>query len=457
MKKQAFLFSASEYLDSKCYPKPTLDLSCVKHDIQAMEVRLQQIGFSIIKKENVAKAEYLETINRHTEKSPSDAINILYFSGHGGHYNGNNYIFPSDFTSIFEATKSIQKSSINIEDIISAFKGKGYLIMILDACRSDIGVSKGYYSEMTSAENVYIAYGASFGDYSRASDNSPSWFTEAICDEILSADIDVDRLFTKVRQNIITKYQVQLPSSVNTLLQQVSLHTSSKYDSLDKQIYDFIEQYGDEYNEKHGYFKGEYLVFIDASQYFNISLLDTYWLYTKVQNKLSEEKGIKMPQLSEAEQKIITFMNLKKGKLSFDFDISHTWYYNGRQIRMGEIPPLPTSMQQKLPEPGKEIKLVLSPAKKDNVITFHTNLPNGCKIFLWHNELKTLKEYTVSTGKITITNATNIHKVVIDSSVFTNDETISIMLREKSRNLTGCWIKYNPIYGNFICGEFDFK
>ncbi len=457
MKKQAFLFSAGEYLDSTCYPKPSLDLSCAKHDIQAMEVRLQQIGFSVIKKENVAKTEYIETIKQYTERCPSDAINIVYFSGHGGHYNGNNYIFPSDFTTMFELTKSIEESSINIKDIISSFKGKGHLIMMLDACRSDIGISKGYYSEMTSAENVYIAYGASFGDYSRAKDNSPSWFTEAICDEILSADIDVDELFTNVRQNIITKYQIQLPSSVNTLLQQVSLHTCSKYDSLDKQVYDFVEQYGDEYNEKHGYFKGEYLIFIDASQYFNISLLDTYWLYTKVQNKLAEEKGIKMPQLSEAEQKIITFLNLKKGKQYFNFDMSHTWYYNGRQIRMGEIPPLPASMQQKLPEPGKEIELSLSPTKKDNIITFYTNLPDGCKVYLWHNEMKALKEHTVSSGKITITNAYTINKVVIDSVVFTDDKSITILLGEKSRNLTGHWIKYNPIYGNYIYGEFDFK
>ena len=31
-----------------------------------------------------------------------------------------------------------------------------------------------------------------------------------------------------------------------------------KFDDLsDKQIYDFVEKYGDEYDEKYGYFRGE--------------------------------------------------------------------------------------------------------------------------------------------------------------------------------------------------------
>ena len=50
MKKQAFLFSAGSYLDSVSYPKPTIDLSGVKYDIDAIEMRLQQIGFSTVKK-----------------------------------------------------------------------------------------------------------------------------------------------------------------------------------------------------------------------------------------------------------------------------------------------------------------------------------------------------------------------------------------------------------------------
>lgn len=137
-------------------------MSGVKYDILAIEKRLKQIGFNVIKKENANKSEYLPVLQQCADKSPSDAIHIVYFSGHGGHYNGKNFIYPSDFTAQYDFTNDIEKASVNIEDIISVFKGKGRLILILDVCRKDFGVSKGYFSEMTYAENVYIAYGTMF-------------------------------------------------------------------------------------------------------------------------------------------------------------------------------------------------------------------------------------------------------------------------------------------------------
>lgn len=39
MKKKAIFFSAAEYIDSKTYPKPTIDLPGVYHDVVAIEKR----------------------------------------------------------------------------------------------------------------------------------------------------------------------------------------------------------------------------------------------------------------------------------------------------------------------------------------------------------------------------------------------------------------------------------
>lgn len=49
-------------------------------------------------------------------------------------------------------------------------------------------------------------------------------FTQAICDEILKPNIDVDELFTRVRRNVYSKYQIQIPASVNALLNRIVLH-----------------------------------------------------------------------------------------------------------------------------------------------------------------------------------------------------------------------------------------
>lgn len=60
----------------------------MKVDILAIEKRLKQIGFDVTKKENINKSEYIPALQQCADKSPSDAIHIVYFSGHGGHSNG---------------------------------------------------------------------------------------------------------------------------------------------------------------------------------------------------------------------------------------------------------------------------------------------------------------------------------------------------------------------------------
>ena len=95
-----------------------------------------------------------------------------------------------DFASKFEKSKDIEASANEYSRLLSLiYKGKGRLILILDACRSDFGLSKGYYSEITAAEDVYIAYGTQFQYTSIGIANQMSPFTQAICDEILEPNI----------------------------------------------------------------------------------------------------------------------------------------------------------------------------------------------------------------------------------------------------------------------------
>ena len=255
MKKNAILFSASNYKKSSLIRAD--DLPGVKYDIHAMYKRLTQIGFEVKQIENVSKDQIIPALEDNASNSPCDAIHIVYFTGHGGHANGNNYIYPIDFASRFDTSKDIETSAMNIRDIISIYKGKGRLILILDACRSDFESSKGYYSEITAAEDVYIAYGTQFQHTSIGISNQMSPFTKAICDEILEPNIDVDELFTRVRRNVYSKYQVQIPASVNALLNKIILHKQLSYTNFDEEVYKFVKKYADDYNNKYGYFHGD--------------------------------------------------------------------------------------------------------------------------------------------------------------------------------------------------------
>lgn len=451
MRKTAFIFSASSYFDSTAFPKPKLDLPGVNYDVEVIKKRLEQIGFNTITKKNATKDEYFSTIEEHTVNCPCDAINIVYFSGHGGHSRGDNYIYSSDFPVLFEENQRIEKAAINISNIILKFRGKGRLILILDACRTDFDFSKGYFSEMTYSENVYIAYATMFQRPALGITDNLSVFTQAICDEILTPNIDIDKLFTKVRNNIFRKHSIQIPASVNALLEPIVLHKESNYTDNDKQVYNFIKKYGDEYVNKHGYFAGDDLIFIDAAQYFDISLLDAIWKFNKVSNKIS---GIQS-NLTEAEQKLISFLGFERHPKFFTYDENHTWYYNGRQIRMGEIPPLPPSMQPQLPEIGKEIDVYFTPSKLKNKLIIKTNLPDGCELFIEYNKNNQGK-YSVNKGNITIPFNTEINEISIDSCIFTSNRNVELMLGDKRRNLIGVNVKYCPIFGNKLLFKYKF-
>ena len=455
MQKKAILFSAETYDLSKYAKVPNLP-GC-SYDIFAMQKRLKQMDFDVHSYRNAKKKDFSIEIENIIHSIPNDAITIVYFTGHGGHYKGHNYILPVDFGSKLDSSKEIKDAAVDIDEIIALFRGRGRLILILDSCRSELIPFAGNYSEMSAAENVYIAYATSFGSTSKGVYDSTSWFTEALCDEILTPDIDIDMIFTRVRQNVVTKHHAQIPASVNLLLDKVVLHTTKDYDALDKNIYDFVEKNAALYEDKYGYFKGEHMVFIDAAQYFNISFLDVLWCYQKVSDKLATNMGIKVPITTEEESKLISFIGLPKNPKNFYHDEYHTWYYNGRLIRLGEIPPLPPSMQQKTPENGRAINLLFAPRKEDDVIFIATNLPNNCEIFINDNTQKYSRKYKVQNGNIIIYKASNIHNISIqESAIFTNDEEAKLLLGEKNRNLIGEFIKHHPIHGNLINYTFNF-
>lgn len=123
---------------------------------------------------------------------------------------------------------------------------------------------------------------------------------------------------------------------------------------------------------------------------------------------------------------------------------------------MGEIPPLPPSMQQELPEQGKELCVEFEARKENNSIVIQTNLPENCDIFVWDSKSKFSKKLRVLNGMIIINDAMDISKIIIDSGIFADDATVLKDIGDKCKNLIGKFVKYHPIHGNQICATFEF-
>jgi uncharacterized caspase-like protein len=88
---------------------------------------------------------------------------VLYFSGHGGQYEGNNYLIPTNDTTI-GSDQDIEVFGVNIKRIIDRLtesKTECVLLLILDCCRPyTLGGATGRTREFSYsydfAEHLYV-------------------------------------------------------------------------------------------------------------------------------------------------------------------------------------------------------------------------------------------------------------------------------------------------------------
>ncbi|MCW3491542.1 caspase family protein [Dethiobacter alkaliphilus] len=439
MQKRALLMGVENY------PSPDSKISSARNDIDAVKHKLSQLNFMI---DEIFDCQYTKMdsiITDFLKSAPCDSINIVYFTGHGFQHKGINYILPIDFRYLLNKTNDVDKSAYRIDEIFNKNRREIQLVLIIDACRNNIEKTYiGNYSEALSPpQNTFIAYATQFNTVAEYTPYGLSHFTSALCNNLLTPDISINQLFENVRDELDKKGYPQISNCTSGLLKEIKLDNKIIIDDSDKEIYEYVEKYGNDYAEKYGFVSGEYEIFIDASQRFNISLLDTYYKYSKVQSGNTV--------LSESVNKLITFFNLKDNGL-FEMNEYHTWYYRGRKIRMGEIPMLPSSMDIVLPINGHELNVNIKVKVKKNELQIESNLPDGFILNIKVNKNKDYHGNEVTNG---------ICKVLIFEeevfSILVTSPTVNVMrnldkntVGTRGRNLYGKKVKFSPIYGNTI-------
>ena len=141
------------------------------------------------------------------------------------------------------------------------------------------------------------------------------------------------------------------------------------------------------------------------------------------------------------------------------------WYYKNHYVEMGDLLPLPKELEPKLPIKGQEIRIKasLSSELKDGKVKFQvtSNIPKGtpimftlrgnkymaqCKGVVNNNILMSEwfsdKGNPIKHGFYTIDVSCSINSVLPDN--------IKKIFGERSRNICGQYVKFEPIGGNRI-------
>ena len=147
MKKRAILFGMFHYINSRLISAP--ELPSTEFDVKTLEKKLKQLQFETSSYMDLCLKDIEQKILEFAMAAPCDSLNIIYFSGHGGHSKGENYLYPVDFGVNLDRGLPVEKSAFNLKKLYPSFTRKVKLLIIVDACRDNLTPDyAGNFSEM---------------------------------------------------------------------------------------------------------------------------------------------------------------------------------------------------------------------------------------------------------------------------------------------------------------------
>ena len=137
-------------------------------DAQAFRRELEARGFQVVYRENANRRAMNGAMEEFVGKLSTDAIGLIYYSGHGVQINGANYLIPTDLSA--KAASDFAYDAVDLTklvDRVSQTQAK-FALAVIDACRDnpfqgtgrDIGGSRGLVAPSGNASGVMVVYSA---------------------------------------------------------------------------------------------------------------------------------------------------------------------------------------------------------------------------------------------------------------------------------------------------------
>lgn len=192
------------------------------NDATEMTKTLDDLGFAVTSKADIrTRAEFVELVLLpFIDGIEPDSVVVLYFSGHGLSYGGENYLLPLDFPTPI-APSAITKTLVSVTSIreLIAERRPALAIILFDACRDvpqgifvddeksgkDKHHRKGLSEESVSTSDTLIWFASEAGKVALApkQGQATSYFTRALLDHLPIEDRDIDRVRKHVRVDVM--------------------------------------------------------------------------------------------------------------------------------------------------------------------------------------------------------------------------------------------------------------
>ncbi len=180
------------------------------NDARDVAAKLEQVGFTVILRENTTKQKMEQAISTFGEKLSEGSVALIFYSGHGMQVNGHNFLIPTDARISTEQQIRLQTVDVDvILDQMAAARTRVNLV-VLDACRNNPfehrfrGLSGGL-AQMNAPEGTVIAYATAPGKVASDGEGRNGLYTEELLKAIDRPGIAIEEIFKHVRTGVIQR------------------------------------------------------------------------------------------------------------------------------------------------------------------------------------------------------------------------------------------------------------
>ncbi|MBY0241445.1 MAG: caspase family protein [Burkholderiaceae bacterium] len=181
------------------------------NDARAMAIKLQQLGFTVIKRENASLEEMMSAVREFGNQLKNGGVGLFYYAGHGIQAKGVNYLVPVDANIAREdelATRAYNANEV-LEKMDTA-KNRINLV-VLDACRDNPFArsfrsgARGLAGMDSTPKGTLVAYATSPGSTASDGSGSNGLYTAQLLAAMAEPGVKVEDVFKRVREGVLSE------------------------------------------------------------------------------------------------------------------------------------------------------------------------------------------------------------------------------------------------------------
>ncbi|MEZ5670004.1 MAG: caspase family protein [Alphaproteobacteria bacterium] len=192
------------------------ELSQTLHDADEMARTLQSVGFDVMLVQDADKREMQQALNQFRREIRGADVALVYYSGHGMEFDGENYLAP--ISARLGDRRTVDQEFLPLSDVMETVEsgGAAFNMVLLDACRNNpfldqmettrsaVPPSPGLAPVMAPVGTL-VAYATSPGTYAweGGEDHDNSLFTEALMLHMTEPGVELAQTLRETRRTVM--------------------------------------------------------------------------------------------------------------------------------------------------------------------------------------------------------------------------------------------------------------